>query len=165
MTPWIAGCQPPWSCTISLSLLKFMSIELVMVSNHFILCCPLLLTSIFHNIRFFSNELFLPGGWSIGASASAPPMNIQGWFPLGLTDLISLLSSSVQFICSVMTNSLRPHEPQHARPPCPSPTARVYPNPCPLSQWCHPTISSSVVPSPPALNLSQHQGLFKWEKF
>ena len=44
-----------------------------------------------------------------------------------------------------MSDSLRPHEPQHARPPCPSPTPRVYPNPCPSSRWCHPTISSSVV--------------------
>ena len=68
----------------------------------------------------------------------------------------------VQF--SSLTQScltLKPHEPQHARPPCPSPTTRVYPNPCPLSRWCHPTISSSVVPSS-ALNLSQHRGLFKW---
>ena len=54
--------------------------------------------------------------------------------------------SSVQFSCSVVSNSLWPHEPQHARPPCPSPTPRVYPNSCPLSKWCHPTISSSVVP-------------------
>ena len=46
--------------------------------------------------------------------------------------------SSVQFSCSVMSDSLRPHELQHARPPCPSPTPRVHPNPCPLSQWCHP---------------------------
>ena len=45
-----------------------------------------------------------------------------------------------------MSDSLRPHELQHARPPCPSPTPRVYPNPCPLSRWCHPAISSSVVP-------------------
>ena len=45
-----------------------------------------------------------------------------------------------------MSNSLRPHESQHARPPCPSPTPGVYSNSCPLSQWCHPTISSSVVP-------------------
>ena len=45
-----------------------------------------------------------------------------------------------------MSDSLQPHEPQHTRPPCPSPTARVYPNPCPLSWWCLPTISSSVVP-------------------
>ena len=54
--------------------------------------------------------------------------------------------SSVRFSRSVMSDSLWPHEPQHARPPCPSPTPRVHPNPCPLSQWCHPTISSSVVP-------------------
>ena len=51
---------------------------------------------------------------------------------------------------------------QHVRPPCPSPTPRVYPNSYPLSWWCHPTISSSVIPSPPALNFPQHQGLFKW---
>ena len=54
--------------------------------------------------------------------------------------------SSVQFSHSVMSDSLRPHELQHTRPPCPSPTPRVHPNPCPLSQWCHPTVSSSVVP-------------------
>ena len=53
---------------------------------------------------------------------------------------------SVQFSCSVMSDSLRPHELQHTRPLCPSPTARVHPNPCPLSRWCHPTTSSSVVP-------------------
>ena len=55
-------------------------------------------------------------------------------------------SHSVQFSCSVMSDSLPSHELQHARPPCPSPTPGVHPNPCPLSQWCHPTISSSVVP-------------------
>ena len=53
---------------------------------------------------------------------------------------------SVQFSCSVVSNSLRPNGLQHARPPCPSPTPRVYPNSSPLSQWRHPTISSSVVP-------------------
>ena len=53
---------------------------------------------------------------------------------------------SVQFSHSEVSDSLWPHEPQHARPPCPSPTPRVYPNLCPLSRWCHPTISSSVVP-------------------
>ena len=55
-------------------------------------------------------------------------------------------SNSVQFTCSVMFDSLWPHGLQHTRPPCPSPTHRVYSNSCPLSQWCHPTISSSVVP-------------------
>ena len=52
----------------------------------------------------------------------------------------------IQFSRLVVSNSLRPHELQHARPPCPSPTPRVYPNSHPLSWWCHPTISSSVVP-------------------
>ena len=53
---------------------------------------------------------------------------------------------SVQFNHSVVSDSLRPHESQHARPPCPSPTPRVYSNSCPLSEWCHPTILSSVTP-------------------
>ena len=57
-----------------------------------------------------------------------------------------LVDSSVQFSRSVMSNSLRPHELQHAMPPCPSPTPGVHPNPCLLSWWCHPIISSSVVP-------------------
>ena len=55
---------------------------------------------------------------------------------------ISVQFSSVAQSCS----TLRSHGPQHARPPCPSPTPGIYPNPCPLSQWCHPTISSSVIP-------------------
>ena len=58
----------------------------------------------------------------------------------------SFFFGSVQYSCSVMSNSLRHHEPQHARPLGPSPTPGVNPNPCPLSQWCHPTISSSAIP-------------------
>ena len=54
--------------------------------------------------------------------------------------------SSIQFSHSVVSNSLQPHEPQHARPLYPSPTPGVHPNPCPLSWWCHPTIPSSVFP-------------------
>ena len=54
--------------------------------------------------------------------------------------------SSVQFSPSVVSDSLRPHESQHARPPCLSPAPGVYSNSCPLSRWCHPAISSSVVP-------------------
>ena len=57
-----------------------------------------------------------------------------------------ILGLPVQFSCSLVSDSMWPHEPQHARPPCPSPTPRVYANPCPLCRWCHPTISSSVVP-------------------
>ena len=54
--------------------------------------------------------------------------------------------NSVQFSCSVMSDSLWPHESQHARPACPSTTPRLHSNPCPSSRWCHPAISSSVVP-------------------
>ena len=74
--------------------------------------------------------------------------------------------SSVQFNHSVVSDSFRPHGPQHTRPPCPSPTPGVYPNSCPLSRWCHPTISSSVVPfsscfqSFPALGSFQISQLF-----
>ena len=60
--------------------------------------------------------------------------------------MLDISSNSVQLSCSVMSDSLRPHEPQHSRPPCQSPTPRVYSNSCPLNQWCHPTISSSVIP-------------------
>ena len=69
------------------------------------------------------------------------------------------------FSCSVMSNSLQPHELQHTRLSSPSLSAGVCSHSCPLSQWCHPTISSFVVsfsPSPPACSLSQHQGLFQW---
>ena len=84
---------------------------------------------------------------------NSPPWPICLWW-LTIVWLIVSLSwvrqgcgplSSVQFSHSVVYNSLWPHEPQHARPPCLSPTPRVYTNSCPLSQWCHPTISSSVV--------------------
>ena len=54
--------------------------------------------------------------------------------------------SSVPFSCSVVSDSLRSHELQHARPSCPSPTPGIYPNSCPLSQWCHPAISYSIAP-------------------
>ena len=72
--------------------------------------------------------------------------DLSKWFPKAEVILSNIPFSSVQFSRSVMSDSLQPHEPQHARPPCPSPTPRVHPNPCPLSRWCHPTISSSVVP-------------------
>ena len=158
---------------------------------------------------FPMNQFFASGGQSIGASASASvlQMNIQDWFPLGLTIggayllnslwslskcylpneafpehpfwnssicssfylfgsfslpqclppediiggsscdiIVSVQFKIVQFSRSVVSDSLQPHEPQHARPPCPSPTPGVHPNPCPLSRWSHPTILSSVVP-------------------
>ena len=70
--------------------------------------------------------------------------------------------NSVQYSRSVVSDSLQPHESQHAGPPCPSPTPRVHSNSCPSSRWCHPAISSSVVPVSSCPNPSQHQGLFQW---
>ena len=80
---------------------------------------------------------------------------------------------SVQFSRSVVSNSLRPHESQHARPPCPSPTPRVYPNPCPSNRWCHPAISSSVVPLllllpiPPNIRVFSNESTLhmRWPKY
>ena len=85
----------------------------------------------------------LPFCWAPGISAS--------------TDRPLLL-----FCLSAMPDSLRPHGLQHIRLPCPSLSLGVCSNSGPFSQYCHPTISSSITPSPPALNLSQHQGLFQW---
>ena len=93
-TPWTAACQASWSFTISRSLLKLMSIEVGRTSNYPVLCCPLLLLpSIFPSIRVFSNELALLIRWPKYCSLSfsiSPSMNVQDWFPLGLTGLISL---------------------------------------------------------------------------
>ena len=72
---------------------------------------------------------------------------------------------SQQISHSLVSNTLRPHESQHARSPYPSPTARVYPNPCPLSRWCHPTISSSVVPSSSRLQFFPALGSFQMSQF
>ena len=69
---------------------------------------------------------------------------------------------SVQFSHLVASNALRPHGLQHSRIPCLSPTPGAYSNSCPLGQWSHPTISSSVIPFSYPYNGSQHQGLFKW---
>ena len=104
---WTVAYQAPLS-TISQSLLTLMSIELVMLSSHFILCHPLLLLpSTFPNIieSFPLSQLFTSGGRNIGASASASvlPVNIQGWIPLGLTGLISLLSKGLSRVFSSTT--------------------------------------------------------------
>ena len=92
--PWTAARQASLSFTISQGLLKLMSTETVMLSNHLVLCHSLLLLpSIFASIRVFSKELALPIRWlNIGASASDLLLNTQDWFPLGQTALISLHS-------------------------------------------------------------------------
>ena len=99
-TPWTAPIQASLSITKSQNLLKLMYIKSAMPSNHLILCCPLLLLpSIFPSIRvFFTGQVFVTGGPSIGASTSVSvlPMNIQDWFPLELTGLISLQSKGLK---------------------------------------------------------------------
>ena len=86
--------------------------------------------------------------------------------------LLSVQFSAVQFSCSVMSDSLWPHGLQHARPPYPSSTPRVYSNWCPLSRWCHPTISSFVVPFSSRLQTFPASGSFqllvlriRWPKY
>ena len=111
---WTAARQASLSFTISQSLFKLMSTELMMPSNPLILCRPLLLPTVFPSIRvffqrlFFQSQLFASGGLSIGASASASvlTMNIQGWFPLGLTGLISLQSKGLSRVFSPQFESV-----------------------------------------------------------
>ena len=82
-----------------------------------------------------------------------------------LRNLHTVLHSSVHFGHSVMSNSLQPHGLQNARLPCPSPTPRACANSCPLSQWCHPTISSSVIPFPSRLQMFSASGSFPTSRF
>ena len=109
---WIATLQAPLSSTLSWNLFKFIATELVMLSNHFIICCCfLLLPSIFPTSWFFAS-----GSQSIGDSASASvlPMNIQDWFPLGLTGLISWLSKGLSRVFSSTT--VQKHQFFHTQP-------------------------------------------------
>ena len=107
VTPWTAACQASLSITNSWRLLKLMSIESVMPSNHLILCHPLLLPpSIFPRSGSFQmSQFFTVGGQRIGVSASASvlPMNIQDWFPLGWTGWISLQSKGLSRVFSNTT--------------------------------------------------------------
>ena len=85
---------------------------------------------------------------------------------LGATNSMERMEiSSVQFSCSVMSNSLWPHGLQHTRPPCPSPNPGAYSKSCPLTQWCHPTISSSVVPFSSCLQSFPASGSFQMSQF
>ena len=107
VTPWTAACQASLSFTLSRSLLKLVSIELMMPSNHLIFYCLLLLLPlIFPSIGSFPrSQLFTSGGESIGASASASvlPMKVHSLFPLGLSGLIPLLSKGRSRVFSSTT--------------------------------------------------------------
>ena len=96
---------------------------------------------VFRILRYYLNTVtnFQCAAWWISK-------NVYTWQPVMNQGLLLVAHSSVQFSRSVMSNSSWPHGLQHARLPCPSPSPRVYSNSCPLSRWCHPIISSSVVP-------------------
>ena len=107
VTPWTVACQASLSFIIYQSMFKFISIESVMPYNHLILCFLLLLMpSIFHSIKIFSSELafciWWPKYWSFSFSIS-PSNEYQGWFPLGLIGLISLLSKELSRVFFSMT--------------------------------------------------------------
>ena len=145
-TPWTAAHQASLSFTISRNLLKLMSIESVMPSNHLVLCHPLLLPpSISPSIRVFSNESALRIRWSKywSFSSSISPSNeysglisfrIDSLDLLAVQETLKSLLQSDQISCSVMSDSLQPHESQHARPPCPSPTPGVHSDSGPSSR-------------------------------
>ena len=107
--PWTAACQASLSIANSRSLPKLMSIELVMPSNHLILCRPLILClqSLPASGSFPLSQPYTSDGQNIGTSASASilPMNIQGWFPLGLTGLVFLQSKGLSRIFSSTTKA------------------------------------------------------------
>ena len=169
--PWTTACQSSLSITNSRSLLKFMSVESVMPSNRLTLFCPLLLLpSIFPSIRAFSGESVLhirwPKYWSFSFNSTfsneySGLISVRiDWF-----DLLAIHFGSVQFSLSVVSDALWPRGLRHARPPCPSPTPGVYLNSCPLSRWCHPPISSSVVPFSSSFQSFPASGSFQMSQF
>ena len=107
---------------------------------------------------FTTNCIFHEAGSDSSALLTRPP---RGKMIFPLTPPLS----SAQFSYSVESNSLWPHEQQHIRPPCPSPTPRVYPNSCPLSRWCHTTISPSVIPFSACLQSFLASGSFPMSQF
>ena len=125
--------------------------------------CKLFLLHVLYAIKFIKRQQAgftkarLAASWLLWSLFPSCAISLLLQWPAQARVLLLLL-----FSCSVVSDSLRPHGLQHARLPCPSPTPRVCSNSCPLSQWCHPTISSSPAPSPPVPILSQHQGFFQW---
>ena len=109
-------------------------------------------TSLNFNLHIFSRESSLKST-EICTSSTHPSSY--------LSHLSVLTIQSAQFSRSVVSDCSRPHGPQHARPPYPSPTPRVYPNSCAMSRWCHPTISSSVVPFSSCLQSFPASGAFQ----
>ena len=132
------------------------------------------LVSVFHSVS--CRDPFEDGLWAKPVSSRSRMLMKPGFWISCLKNSVTFLqrkhyfiaTSSLQFSHSVVSNSLRPHELQHARPPCPSTSPRVHSNSCPYSWWCHPAISSSVIPfsscpqSLPASESFPTSQLFTW---
>ena len=147
VTPWTAGCKASLSITNSWSLLKLMTIKSVMPSNHLILCLPL-----------------ISPFWFYALDKTSTSFKVKE-LVLCRSEGVILCKRSVQFSCSVISDSLRPHGLQHARLPCPSPTTGACSNSCPSSWCCHPTIPSSVIPFSSCLQSFPASGPFSMSQF
>ena len=159
VTPWTAACQASLSFTISQILLKFMSIELVMLSNHLVLCCLLLLLpSVFASTRVFANESALQTRWP-------KYWNFSFSFKISTSNEYSvLISFTIQFSCSIMSSSFAT--------PCMDCSMPGFPVLHQLPELAQTHVHqvgdtiqpfhSLLSPFPPVFNLSQHQGLLQW---
>ena len=124
---------------------------------------PGFLTILNFSFKLFFSQVLSPSVTYCFTSSQSLPKVISlvlNCHPLAILIHSIHLINSVQFSHSVMSDSLWPHEPQHAKPPCPSQTPRDYSNSCPSSQWCHPAISSSVVPFSSCTQSLQASGSF-----
>ena len=104
-------------------------------------------------------------GHSLGISSTPFAEIVQSKLSISFSFCTPSCFSSVEFSCSVVSNSLRPYGLQHARLPCPSPTPRAYSNSYPSHQWCHPTISSSIIPFSSCLQSFPATGSFPLSQF
>ena len=126
-------------------------------------CCIFPSDNVFQCLRALLSMVLIAVGPSV-----VYPNACDSWCLCVVESVNVLVFSSVQFSCTVVSNSLWPHEPQHTTPPCPSPTPGVHSNSHPSSRWCHPAISSSVVPfsscprSLPASESLPMSQLFAW---
>ena len=162
---WMLSFKPAFSCSSSTFIKRLFS--------SFSLSAIRVVSSAYLNLLIFLQVVLIPASASSSLGFHMIYSSHKGkrmpFFETGMkTDLFIIQFSSVQFIRSVMSDSLRPQESQHTRPPCPSPTPGVHSDSCPSSQWCHPAISSSVVPfsscphSLPASETSPVSQLFAW---